>query len=272
MSKIIVIENIDGFEIVKGISKLQIDPIASKEVIYNELMKTPEFIACAEKQNEVNSKFVQAGAKRKQAHVAATQRNKTLSEALYTEFKQLYDQAMELMKEVRNLLPAVKAAKKELYKTHAVYFNPGKNEKIKTESEIESIKTIAKNLPKDKSITSDGTLIDNYSGMSFYHKENGVWIETFINKVGVNKPDGSVLFDVLSGAEQVEALHDINVKRISLLSTSEKESEKQVKLKDALTNARIKRSEFEIQNDPEALTKSQAWYEDQVAEINDLYQ
>lgn len=271
-ANIIIVEEINGIEIVKGIDKLQIDPVSSKSIIEAELTLTDEFAACKIKSDEMNEKFTYAGSKLKQSSKAKVQGNKTLSLSLYKEYKQSYDEAIEIMREVRKLLPAVKQAKKELFKTHAVYFEPNKRERIKTDAEINAIKGLAKNLSVNKLIKSDGTLINNYSGMIFFHKDSGTWIKTIIDEIGINKPAGSKLFTELSETDIPEVLHDVNVKRISLLSTSEKVIENQEKLSDALVDSINMRSGLEIQNDPEALTKSQQWYNDEVIEINTLYQ
>lgn len=266
MSKhhVVIVEVIDGIEIVRGINKLQIDPIASQSTIEAELINTSEFISCKAKQDEMKEKFSEASIKLTEV------RGRKSS---YTEYKQLYDEAMELMKEVRNLLPAVRIARRELFKTHAIYFQPNKRERIKTEVEINNIKILAENLSARKLIKSDGTLVNNYSGLSFFHKENNLrpWIKTVINNIGVDKPAGSTLLNKLSNEEKVEVKYDMNIKRISLLSESEKESEKQVELDKAIINATGMRSGLEIQNDAEALTKSQVWYNNKVTEISNLY-
>ena len=273
-SNVVLIKNIDGFEIVRGIDKLQIDPIASQSIIDAELTNTDEFIACKIEQDKMKEKFINAGDKLKQSNKAKVQGNKTLSLSLYREYKSFYDEALEIMKEVRKLYPAVKKARKKLFKTYAIYFHPNAYERIKTDEEIEAIKTLIENLSIRKLIKSDGTLVDNYSGLSLFHKENNLrpWIRTDIKKINVDKPAGSKLFKYLLDEEKVEAEYDMNIKRVSLLSVSEKEKEKLIELDKALINATNMRSGLEIQNDAEALTKSQAWYNDKVTELNDLYQ
>ena len=66
-SNVVLIKNIDGFEIVRGIDKLQIDPIASQSIIDAELTNTDEFIACKIEQDKMKEKFINAGDKLKQS-------------------------------------------------------------------------------------------------------------------------------------------------------------------------------------------------------------
>ena len=197
---VVIIEEIDGIEIVRGIDKLQIDPVASRSIIDAELINTDEFIACKVKQDEMKEKFIQGREKFKQSHRAKNQGNKSLALSLFKEYKDFYDEAIELMKEVRSLLPAVRIARRELFKTHAIYFQPNKQERIKNEVEINNIKILAENLSIRKLIKSDGTLVNNYSGLSFFHKENNVrpWIRTVINSIDVDQPAGSTLLNKLS--------------------------------------------------------------------------
>lgn len=271
MSNIVIIENIDSFEIVKGISKLQIDPVASKDVIQAELIKTDAYIVCKLKQDEMASKFSQAGDKLKESIIAKTKKNITLAKSLHREYKEFYEDALEIMQEVKSLLPDIEVVRKNLFETHAVYFQPGKRERIKSDAEISAIKSIAEDLPANKLIKSDGMLINNFSGMSFYHNDGSKWIKTSIDKIGVDKPLDSKLFNELSDTEKVEVLQDLNIKRISFLSISAKENEKQIELDKALISATHMRSGLEIQSDPEALSKSQQWYNNYVLEINELY-
>jgi hypothetical protein len=269
MSQTIIVEMIDGIEIVKGISKLTIDPAATKPVIAVEITKTPEYKACKKKQDEMNELFIQA--KKKKGESSAQRANKLLSEKLYQEYVQIYTDATAMMQEVRELLPAVNEAQKRLFQTHAVYFGPSKRERVKTDEEIQDIQNKVKGLTPNQLINSDGTIVDNYVGQSFLHKVGGKWIKTDINKVGESKPSKSKLFDELTEPEKIEASRDMETKRISLLSESEKEKEKQGLLDKVLIDAATMRSGLEIKADKKALEKSRKWYNDTVADIEKLY-
>lgn len=268
MSNIVIIETIDEIEIIKGIDKLQIDPVVTREIIRSEIVNTDAFIACKAKQDEMNDAFLQASDKMKLVRTAGS---KISANKFYKEYSELYNSALELMKEVKALLPAVKQSEKELYKTHAVYFEPGHNEKIKTDTEIAEIKNNIKDLTSDKLIKSDGTLIDNLRGRTYFHKVNNLWFKTNINKVGEIKPNGGKLFNELSELEKSDALNDINFRRIASLPKSEKDIEKQNQLNSVLNAAARKRSKLEIQNVPDALEQSQQWYNAEVAKIEELY-
>lgn len=270
-SNVIIVEEIDGIEIVKGIDKLTIDAVATRKIVQVEIINTPEFIACKVKQDEMNDLFAQAGEKLKQSSNATMQRNTPSANKFHREYRQLYNDALDIMNEVKSLLPAVKKVERELFTTHAVYFEPGRNERLKSEFELSDIQSKINSLQSNKLIRSDGTLIDNFKGMTFYHKMADKWNEININKIGDGKPVQGKAFDELSDIEIHEVKHDRNVYRISLLSAIEKENEKQFELKKVLTSAAIRRSEFEILNDPDALAKSQQWYNAEVAKIEELY-
>jgi uncharacterized protein involved in exopolysaccharide biosynthesis len=55
------------------------------------------------------------------------------------------------------------------------------------------------------------------------------------------------------------------------MTIPEIEAEKQEKANNILSQAAVMRSELEIQGDPDALTKSQTWYNDQITALNSEY-
>ena len=75
----------------------------------------------------------------------------------------------------------------------------------------------------------------------------------------------------LTEEQRLEINEDIEKERISNLSAGEKTTEKAKTIDSLASQAAHMRSKLEIQNDPDALTKAQAWYDAEVAIVNQKY-
>ena len=116
--------------------------------------------------------------------------------------------------------------------------------------------------------------IEDFRGCQYFFQDNqNVWVESeVITDLGVTV-ETVVVDDFQAQAierrdltqEQSEEI------RIQKLSPEDKETEKQSAIAKALQDSVDMRSGLEIQSDPDALSKSQTWYTDKVAEIELKY-
>ena len=53
--KTVVTKKIDGFDIVVGFSTVSIEPVETNKIVSAEIVKTPEFAACADKKDKIGA-------------------------------------------------------------------------------------------------------------------------------------------------------------------------------------------------------------------------
>lgn len=267
--KTVLYEKIDGFNIVKGFDKLLINPIETQEIVNREMKKTKAYKTLISYKDEIKM-FIE------EMHKAKVNSRKAVNEQdrkkFYLEFQIRFEDMKKTQETIKNHLPELKKEKERIIKERAVYFEPRIGEKGITEDNynilIEKVRTALSN---NKLVTIDGDETDNHAGKTFYKKVSGKWNITYIDKIGIKSPANSKEFNILTTDEKNEVVSQIELNRISDLSNTEKTNEKQVALDNAIARAARMRSELEIQNDSQALQKSQDWYNAEVALIEKKY-
>lgn len=100
------------------------------------------------------------------------------------------------------------------------------------------------------------------------------------NSILISDDDAKEWLKLLHSVKQNELLlenkeiikkEQFEISRISELSNEKKQNEKTIKISLLVKKAIAMRSELEIQSDPEALTKSQQWFNAEKQKIEDLY-
>ncbi len=168
-----------------------------------------------------------------------------------------------------------KVKRKILIKENAIYFTPKKGEYIISdndcnnliETEIEKYHKLSIKIVNNK---VEIKTISDYSKYVIWKKTDNRWnqINVAINN---NLPVGSIIDINLTEEQKNEIIEQTEIDRISVLSQSEKDIEKQKKIILLSYEAVNMRSVLEIQDDPEPLQKSKAWYNEQVAIIETKY-
>lgn len=262
----IFLKNIDGHGVITGMDLAIIDPVATKEKILNNRLEEIQLIA-----DEVKAKqkaVTDARANRK-FNVTSTGLPEETEES-----KAIVNKAMEELEEsAKKLSIACNIDKNDMIE-NAIYFEPKNGEQIISDDLAESIMDMS----KTKEPNTIMTLVDNavvivpdYRGKRFWEKKSGKWFNTVIRSINVEPPlnikqDGDLTSDDIAEIEvQFES------ERISRLSPAKKLAEKNFLLSKVLTEAAVKKSEYEIVDDPNALEKSQEFYRKRVSEIEDKY-
>lgn len=257
--KTILIEKIDGYYIVRAFGETLIDPVATKNILMQLHDKTDEDKAVERKANEIKQKSVS----RKEAYFAAKEARKKgdkINEAKHMNLVELrFDQIKILETEMRELLEKKKQKDVQLWKENIVYFEPKKGEEIITDEQYEQLgAAFMAAEAKGNYIDVSGQEVVNNKGVK-YVKDGQIMV---VDKIGV-KPDGLLLSTFTP--EQLEQ------ERYNYMSLQDIESEKQAAINNVAMQAVNYRSSLEIQGDSEALAKSQAWYAEQVSQIEDKY-
>ena len=258
---------IDGHKIISGFGKLVIDPVETRKAVKDVLHKTDEGKAVAAKQREIEEKAGEARAAMKAARIAQ-EAKKTNQTALKADESQLaYNAIQDLMSELKELLPPLNETRKRLMRDLAIYFVPKKGESHLPDSEIIQLAQKLSVIPAGHVLDIEGNILPDDRGKEYWHKSASIWSPGRIQKLGEVMPSGSKTQDALTEAERVE----IEDQRISGMSAGAKAGEKATAELSALQEATNMRQELEIQGDSEALSKSQAEYEAEMALIAEKY-
>lgn len=257
--KTILIDKIDGYDIIRAFGEMLIDPMATKNILMELHDKTDEAKAVERKANEIKQKSVN----RKEAYFAAKEARKKgdkINEAKQMNLVELrFEQIKILEAEMRDLLEKKKEKDIQLWKENIVYFEPKAGEQIITDEQYEQLGAAFMAAEANANyIDVNGQEVVNNKGVK-YVKDGQVFE---VDKIGV-EPDGLLLSTFTP--EQLEQ------ERYNYMSLQNIESEKQAAINGVAMQAVNYRSSLEIQGDSDALSKSQAWYDEKVSEIEDKY-
>jgi hypothetical protein len=194
--------------------------------------------------------------------------------------------------ELSELNASLTSKTKALLRENPVYSHPRRDEVPVSDVQIEDISALLLSLKNEQiSLTiefEDKIIIDeegkppimdsfpklvgyekiiDIRGKKYLWKQDGAWkFSEPITEIGIAPtwPDGGIEDKDLT-PDQMEEV------RMQELSDTDKEIEKNEALEAALTNAATMKSKLEIQDDAEALRKSQLWYQEQVDLIERKY-
>lgn len=268
--KTIVTRKIDGIEIVVGFSELSIEPVETKKIVAVEIKKTAEYLAAAEKQNEMSAAHKAAG-----SAIIESNKSKVKSEKenLHREFTMFNQQAKGYENELRGLLPALKKKEIELRRIHAVYFEPKAGEYIKTGDEISALIDVISGLNGDGYVDLSGNVVEDNRGVVYYQKKSGKCIVTQINTIGVGVPKSGILYADLIAEDKKNVDLQIEINAAAKLSPAAKLSGSVQTENLAINEASAMRSQLEIKGETSenALQESQLWYTERLEEINLIF-
>lgn len=256
MSETIIVENIDGIEVIRGFGRLAMDPFETNKIANEELKKTSEYEQVKNLQKEIYDLFQLANIKKKAKK--------------HSEFHEIFNQAETKKRE--ELLPAVKILRtknKEIIREHAVYMEPGKNSRKVSDAQLLSLKDKFRTLSPQGFLDLTGKEIVDYRDEIYWEKTDK-WRETKIKKIGEIISVDGIYFDDLSDSQLNEIDNQINRERIIKLPADQKEKEKLMITDKMAQEAAIKKVAFVIQGDSDdiAMTKVTAWYDEQLVKIN----
>lgn len=268
--KTLQIKKIDGIEIVIGFQKRLIDPEATHKNTLQLINDLTETETIKSKVVEMDQFIKKAGLENQNA-ILFQKKNIPQSNMHEKRSKQHLESAKTCRDEIITLKNQINLKSRDIRRENPVYFEPRKNEIVKTDEEIFDIESKFNAKKLNEQINTVGAIVDDFRGFDYSKKVSGKWKRNKITKLGVKIPAGSKLDQDLTTTEKEEVGLQVEIDRLSLMSAEEKTAEKQQAIDTALNDSIQMRSGLEIKSDPKALTKSQAWYATKVAEIEEKY-
>lgn len=258
-----IIQNIDGYDIIIGIGEAQIDGVATMPIVETALRETAEYKSVEAKKQELSVVLNGAAQALKNARNSKTQSEKN---GYVTEYQQSLEKSKAIESELKELIAPLQAKQQELILKHAVYFQPKQGEFIITPEEAELIENamITANLHNNFLDVNMQEICDN-RGKTAWLKSSGKWSKREITKIGDELKPGEIT------EINDEIIAQLEAERIAGLSASDKAKEKESIIAGLKTQAVQMRMGLEIQNDADALKKSQDWYKAEVEKVTVKY-
>jgi len=260
----VLFREINGYKIIIGYRKLSIDLIETQKTIKKLMAKDEDVKRIKDLNRQINILNKQIQEIRKKGYIKDRQEEK--------QFNNYLEQKKDCLEEISNLEKNNKIKIDKLIIEKAVYFEPAKNEIIKTDKEIETLKGISNNLKKRQLMDIDGKIIDNWTGINYFLKKDK-WI-AYECLLGEVPKIGSKIYQDLTDEEKNEIGEQNEKDRIDLLGPKEKKNEKKIAIDSAAIIAANKKASLEIQGikSTKAFNEAQKWYKEQVEIIEKKYE
>ena len=280
--KTILYEEIDGIQVITGFGEPVIDPYATRPAVSAALHETTEFLAMKAKMDEGLSHTEAAQvaynaamqslrdeqAALKEGRTSEATQHKAVSDVKSAEYRRAKESVAICQAELKPLARAVAAKKKELIVDLAVYFEPRQGEILEDPAAVDLLAgQLSELAATGQLLDMDGNVVEDNRGIGYWLKTGSTWSHHTIFKIGESVPAAGILPEALTATQRDE----IEAQRVSDMSTTDRATEKAQALDIAIKAAASMRSELEIKADPEALAKSQAAYQDDVAAIEAKY-
>jgi hypothetical protein len=186
------------------------------------------------------------------------------------------EQIEEFQQQIKILSLEFNQAAKEALRQNPVYFGKKSGELLDADLPGVTVDQLFEKwkVKGKRQILIDGKEIDDFRGCQYFYKDNqGLWNESEIitdlgvsmSTVVVDEYEAQAIEKADLTGEQLEEI------RFQKLTAEEKAAEKMTAIDLKAAEAANMRSKLEIQGDSEALSKSQAWYNEQLIEINEKY-
>jgi len=261
-----IIEKINGYEIIKGFSTPVINPVETERKIIPLLNNSEETKVIQQKIKEISEKQKNALIILKEA-VKLKARGDQKYKEKEREWQNYNNEIGKLQKEILPLKKPFQEKRNQLIKDNAIYFQPKVGENIIDESTYNSL--IEKNPGQYGKLCSDGTIISDYRNEICYLKIDNRWSKVSFQ---LGEDIGNAILQKDLTPEQKQEIEDqAESERISALSASNRLKEKQVMINSLAYQANGKRGKLEIQGDKNALSKAKTWYNEQMVIIDEKY-
>lgn len=269
--KTIITKEIDGFKIISAIGQGDgmIDPIATKAKV-DKIIKETEIFKQIKKLKDSMTSYVY----KEQQGLRNAKKAKTKPEQqkFMNEVNDARDEMRKIMIDLAPLGKDLQQKFSEMMLEHAVFFDLKENEKYVEDSEAEDIAQIMNEALQDGCVLSENKeKIQNNKGKIYWIKDKDEWIKSVIDVLGVEPESGEIEEKDLSPEQKEEIKEQLETERINNLDADDRLAEKNSKLESLLNQAALMKSKLEIQDDSQALQKSQDWLAVETVKIDDIY-
>lgn len=272
--KTVITEKIDGLEIISGFYHPIMDPAATRIQTESKMNKDP---IMKEKSDLVADRdsIMKKIAPLIQALMSYDQKGEMDSPGAVKIIQKLQNLDAEMkiiIDKIHTLIPRITDRYKEVKEENTVYFEPKAGEYIiKDEEKTELMKKLGSIHGTKAAITRDGKEVPDYRGYKFWIKTDNDWNRGMVIKINKIPPSGHKAFNDITAEDRKEIMVQAELERLHKLTPEQREIEKQTKRIQALAIAAAKKSQMEVEENPDALKKSQTWLKDEQARIEARY-
>ena len=288
----IITKEIDGLDIVLGVDSEKIDQVATMKNVRPFLENSKEYKAQKTRLEKIRSLTNSNDSLNRQGKTVVQraslrmgvllmdvkQTDLTAGEmASINKYNKLRIRNTEEVEAITAELPGVEkkllAKKKELIKTHGIFFNlKNEYENRIDDTTAKTVKAKLKSKNKKQFLTVDGEIIDDLRGKTFFGKISGAW-EKIEVKLLSDTVDTGIYFlqEDLTEFEVLEMNAQFEIDRITALNPEDKLTEKNSMLESALNQSATMKNKLEITGDAKALIKAQEFYNSEKVLIEEKY-
>jgi len=152
-----------------------------------------------------------------------------------------------------------------------VFFEPRLGEVIKSESELEDLRTKFSGKTETQSLLEDGNYVDDFRGQKYHKKTSGKWVETTIDKLNSFKITGSKYTEELTEIERTEIEDQKETERITALTSEEKTSEYNSNKSELAGKSQIMETELKFDGVVDFEKQAQAFYTSELDKLKTKY-
>jgi hypothetical protein len=264
--------NIDGQEVVLGFGEAHglIDPVATA-------VKIAPLLAACEEQKQMSALNRQIDARRQeagQAFALADQARRAGDSPTMTrqnaEYQAKLLEAAELEKQLAPRVAAFERARARIVTENAAYFGPPQGEDLITDEQAAELRAKYEARGANRQLLLTGDYIADFRGREYWIK-GARWERRLIQALGELPPAGGIPPEALTDEQRQEISTQQEADRLVALTSAELAAEAERARAQALAQAAQMRSQLEIAGDPDALAKSQEYYQGELAAIEAKY-
>ncbi len=156
--------------------------------------------------------------------------------------------------------------RQKLIGANAVYARPPQGEELIADDQAATLWAAFAERGETRQLLMTGEYIDDLRGREYWVKGEE-WTGQRITGLGEKPAAGAIPADLLTDAQRAEIAEQQEAERLQNMSPVDRAAEIERLKQGALAQAAHMRSELEIAGDPEALAKSQTWYQRELANI-----
>lgn len=263
---------IDKDDLITGFGTPGMNPVETMKKVKIKLDNTQEKADLLHHKQQIIAFANSAKQERIISHNDLVKGKKADAEKHHKNFLDYETKIQDTMKLMKPVLKEMAKNERSFIFSEAIYFEPKAGETIITSDDFIILNTKYNKLAKFKRLDKDGKEVSDYRGWKGFKKVSDKWVVKDITKLSETPGDGKLLKD-MTEAEISELKIDLESARVSKLSNTAKQTEKDNTITSLANQAALKRSALEIQGESaaDALTQATTWYDAEVVKVEAKY-